>query len=509
MHLSPDDKRQDGQPDAASGRRPADLPQRARGRRVLVLLGKLVLALLTLGMMFELGTRAASWVVQRQKRIPNAEGATTILCTGGSWALGAARASYPALLQRKLNARLGRGAYRVLNLLGDGFSSTRLVGRFDSLMRRHKPGLVVLQVGAEFDGGELAHHPGRSAPASALGALLYQLRVVRSLGLLQGEPVFQLPEQLRSQLPTLRGELRRALSGPEARHDLRGLPPMSAQGCPQGFAPDQLLAQVLGARSVDAATALTRPVLTSNPGCRGALVARAMACNRWRQPRCASQAVTRVVVAYPGDPHAVVEGSLASLELDGWRVPGRVSLQQVARQYPAYLRARLALALSQLKLSISFCGVHSQMHDVLLRYPASPWARTVLERINRLWASPAGERLLQSLGRVVEHDLGQLLGQANQRGADLLLLAYPHSEAHRCRQMAITATRRFGAAHGVPLLDLNVVLGRFLSDVRQPLYDASGHPSAAGNAAIARHMLTRLRTMSWLRTHSAGSKAPR
>lgn len=139
----------------------------------------------------EIGLRAAAAVVGRVALRGGAETTTgdkfRIFCIGDSNTYGAGvprDQTYPAELEKVLNAAAGADRFEVVNLGVPGSNSAQVVGRLPQYLRSYKPNLLIVLTGVNdyWNPAEVAE-PGEEGLGARLHRLLLRLRTYR-LGVL-------------------------------------------------------------------------------------------------------------------------------------------------------------------------------------------------------------------------------------------------------------------------------------------------------------------------------------
>ena len=131
---------------------PETVRDQPRGSSTAPKLFVVLLGLVTAFLLLEMGLRVFGYVYDRYTRhaVVSSGSSATVLCLGDSYTNcpGVPRdESYPAQLQRLLDAAHGEGAYTVVNLGVNGQNTTRLLNTLEENLSLYQPRLVLLMTG--------------------------------------------------------------------------------------------------------------------------------------------------------------------------------------------------------------------------------------------------------------------------------------------------------------------------------------------------------------------------
>lgn len=434
-----------------------------RLKRAGLALVAVALAVLAVLLLLELGLRGAGWVALRARDDPaSVAGARTILCLGDSWTYGMesgdpGRKSYPAQLHRMLQQQAGSPRFRVINRGIPGAHSRQINRGLAALLAEHRPSVVVLMMGGNnfFKPGDVAgrswfsswlRSPGRQAiSGSKVLGLLHLLTRPREF--------IKAPPRARSLL----ARLHRALEEPAtlAAYHRDGL------GTPHAAAGHARAAeQCLYSGDLD----------------------------------CAEQRAQQALVARSLDPRATAVLAAAGRRRQGKFTPrAHEMLQQVVLHHPCFCPAQRLwlLALAQ-ESPGTFCRLQDEVAEARSACPTRcHWLRGISALFERDVAQPA-ERMLRE-------DLRLVHSVTRQHRARLLLLNYPTAGGQICGLQARPIIARYASRRGVPVLDLERLIGPVPMAGGGAHYGPDAHPNAVGYRKIASGVLRKLSSLGWLR----------
>lgn len=444
----------------------------------------------------EVGLWVAQWAIRRAQLPPRWEGSgRVILCVGDSWTLGlesgdVKRSSYPARLQRLLDARLGAGRYKVINVGRIGATSYDLVQRIPDLLSRYRPDLVVLMIGGL--NGHADRVPVRDTLVSS-GSLLGRSKVVRMFRLLVRPPLDQQGRHQAFELTKLKRRLLREMKRwSRAGASERGLPPLSLKGCgpPEGV--PARLAQLRALwrkgdkRAVEA-------MLEQEPSCAALHITAGELCRRSGDAACAKARAIKSWLLDRKDPRAIY---LHAMVLED-HLATQGMLEQIVGRPSNYERAVYQYALRLVQTEGDACVIGRELARLRDGCPRCAWlaqvnsaVTTYLKQEGRLYRAAVLERrLAQDLTAT-----GQTL---SHYGLPVLMLNYPELGLDPCRSAVSEVIRSYARASSTELLELTPLFLGPDHKLRQERFGAI-HPNAKGYAAMARAVLNRLLKLGWI-----------
>ena len=476
-------------------------PRRRSGAKTAaVLLGVTLFALLGAVVLLEVGLRVAQHVALGQKGPVSegrAAGSETILCLGDSWTFGQesgdpSRFSYPAQLQGMIDEAVGEGRYRVVNEGKPGETTAHINERLEELVDRHKPSTVVLLAGGT-SWLEQWQVEGWLPSLRHLGAV-GRLRVVQLLHMLFRPAALRDNQQAVEASRDLGRRLRALLeSAPARASDSQGVPPLPTAGC-EGLAapPGKLAAPAAGASPEQQQKAL-RALSQAHPGCSGLRVALAERCTATGDTACVKEHAGAALKQAPDSARARVslalthQPRLANDETHG-------ALGELLEEHPEYIRLRRLFTITAVS-KFSACFLMQELKNLNEEHHGVPWVGQALALVEQELKLPSGQNISRNIMNQMEQDLARARQILAGRGVELVLLNYPRSFLGPCRKHVVDVISGFGAATGVPVVDLSSALAADGKQQREAMSGNFAHPNREGYRKIAAHLFKRLREL--------------
>lgn len=419
-----------------------------------------------------------------------------ILCVGDSWTLGlesgdVKRSSYPARLQRLLDARLGAGRYKVVNVGRIGATSHDLVQRIPDLLSRYRPHLVVLMIGGLNGHADRVHV--RDTLVSS-GSLLGRSKVVRMFRLLARPPLDRQGRHRAFEQAKLKRRLLRELGRwSAAGSSVRGLPPLSLKGCGR---PEGLSARVaqLRAHWRKGDKRAVEAMLEQEPRCTALHITASELCQRSGDAECAKALAIASWSLDRQDPRARYLHAMALKD----RLAAQGMLEPIVRgQSSNYERAVYQYALRLVQTEGDACIIGRELARLRDGCPRCAW----LAQVNSAVTTYLGQEGRLYRAAVLERRLAQDLTATGQilshYGLPVLMLNYPELGLEPCRSAVSEVIRSYARASSTELLELTPLFLGPDHKLRKARFGAV-HPNAAGYAAMARAVMDRLLELGWI-----------
>lgn len=470
-------------------------------RKVLLAAAAVCAALLVVAALCEGGLRLAGWLALTARDRPaTAPGKQTILCLGDSWTYGTksgdpARLSYPAQLERRLNQQLGDRSVRVINRGQPGMDTTKILGQLQRQLRQLRPTVVVLLAGGAnwFDMDQMSGIMGRQRSAARWGPLR-RWRLFRVAQLLRGQLGQADPRRPPNVSRGVLTAVAQMMGEATAADDRRGLPELSAEGCPAQEPARYLVHQVhaAGCRQPAQVERLVR----RQPGCAAVLTAAAEACLRRGKHLAARGWARRALQVRSADPRAMAALTWATAGLKQQLPRARyLELRGVAHRNARSVLVQRAVVLGGIQNRAHPCSTLSNLRRLERACPRCEWASSAHAHLRHHLNLPAVA--------VLRSDFAQISALCQRHGARLLLLNYPPNELCACRGDITGVIARFAAERSASYLDLAPALGAYKGRQQRGLiYDGGaeggGHPNAHGYRLLADAVARRLVQLGWL-----------
>lgn len=409
---------------------------RSPARRLATILLAVLAALITVLLLTELALQGAAWFALRARGDPGSgSGAITVLCVGDSWTYGdgsgdPARLSYPAQLKALLDARLGKGRYRVVNEGRPGATTAEILPLLPRMVRKYKPSIVVLLSGG-------TTFVDRWNATRGLGSgrfgMLARLKVVQIAQLLMRPQIYRQNRSAHDYSRELLRTFNTLMTNAAAtREDRQGHPLRPVQGCSQGEAVRGKLKALGAGATPQKYSAGLQLLLAHEPGCAAYQVAAAEHGLRQKRRQVAEAHAHRALRIAPWDPRAMVALAVSTGSLEGKKSAFKL-LERVVKEHPRYLRAQRLLVLAGIHWRPDFCNAMFVLSEVLEANPDCKWARAATTCLETALVKPAGRQVVKEIHDKMRDDIAGMARFFRQRKIKLLVINYPRHGIEQCR----------------------------------------------------------------------------
>ena len=193
-----------------------------------------------------------------------------------------------------------------------------------------------------------------------------------------------------------------------------------------------------------------------------------------------------------GVPSAPLRRAVAlHREAGKWTAEAATLLRDLVAVHPGHVRAWRLLSLADLTLQPTVCALRYNLQQAKQACPTCPWVLRGLKILDLEVAWPGGSALQQ--------DLANIVTRARLAGARTLLLNYPPTPGDPCSNLARQAVATAAASRGIPIIDMEAVLGTNTADLelRAPHW-GEGHPNEKGYSYMAHAVLGKLKELGWI-----------
>lgn len=414
-----------------------------------------------------------------------------VLALGDSWTYGMesgdpASRSYPAQLQTVMDDKLGKGRYQVVNRGKPGLTSRHLAASLSAQLAELDPEMVLVMVGPAnfFQTVGVTTARGFWGPLEG-SRVLATLRLLFSpVGSHFSPPspapvkdalakaVQEGPADAGERLP--RGTPAPGTTGCTTEHKFRPLEPRLDAAMGQ---PPKEMVKVLGAGA----------------GCVKLLTLSAEFCLERGKADRALHFARKALALAPMDPRAKVAIARALLSKGKNRTVDLQSmLRQVVITYPGYTRAWRQLTLVELALEPTLCSVRSNVISAKAACPSCKWVKAAAAILERDVAGPGRQAL--------EADLNHIAQRCRLAKARLLLINFPPVGGDPCSDLARQTVAAVAAGRGLPVLDIEEVLGDLPAlKADRPVHYGEDHPNAQGYRLMAEAVHKKLKGLGWIK----------